>query len=166
MHVYYFARRWGLGAYAAKHMPVIDTVVLRKENLMQKVEKLIVAGIVLVLALALVFPTALAETASVAGAWTLTIDTPSGTFTPSAVFKQDGDKLTGTYKAEQIGEVPLTGTIKDNKIQFSFKITPQGQELVVTFSGTVEGNTMKGDVKFGEMGGAPFTGKREESSNK
>src|SRR5215472_7381268 len=94
-------------------------------------------------------PAFAADPAKVAGDWILTIEGPNGTATPSAAFKQDGENLTGTYKG-RFGESPLKGTIKGNDIKFSVKITTPNGELVVAYSGTVDGDSMKGTVKFGE----------------
>lgn len=98
---------------------------------------------------------------NVTGTWNFTIDTPQGPNNPSAVLKQDGENLTGTYKGRR-GDTALTGTVKGNAISFGFKVNPQGQEIQITYSGTVEANTMKGTVKFGDMGEVPFTGKKQE----
>ena len=62
------------------------------------------------------------DTAKVAGDWTLTIEGPNGTATPSASLKQDGENLTGTYKG-RFGESPLKGTIKGNDIKFTVSIS-------------------------------------------
>ena len=101
-----------------------------------------------------------AATANVSGEWNLTVETANGTYTPSVVFKQDGETLAGTYKS-QFGETSLKGTIKGNEIKFSFTISPQGQDLVIEYSGTVDGDTMKGKAKFGEAGEGTFTGKKK-----
>jgi uncharacterized protein with FMN-binding domain len=106
-------------------------------------------------------PAAASAGPNVTGTWNFTIESPNGTATPSAVFKQDGENLTGTYKG-RLGEVPLKGTVKGNQIVFSFKVSPQGQEIEIQYAGTVEANAMKGTVKFGEMGEAPFNGKKQE----
>lgn len=100
------------------------------------------------------------DTAKVSGDWELTVEAPNGTGHPSATFKQDGENLTGTYKG-RMGETPLKGTIKGNEIKFSFTVSPQGQDLVIEYSGTVDGDSMKGKVKFGEMGEGDFTGKKK-----
>jgi hypothetical protein len=101
-----------------------------------------------------------ADSANVAGEWNLTLETPNGTFTPTVIFKQDGATLTGTYKG-RAGETPLKGTINGNDIKFSVTVSPQGQDLVIAYSGTVDGDTMKGNVKFGDMGEAPWSGKKK-----
>jgi hypothetical protein len=101
-----------------------------------------------------------AQATNVTGNWKLTIETPNGSGNPSAVFKQEGEKLTGTYKG-RFGDVPLEGTVKGKDIKFSFKVNAQGQEVVVEYTGTVDGDTMKGKAKYGDMFEGDFTGKKE-----
>ncbi len=101
-----------------------------------------------------------ADNANVAGEWSLTVESPQGTGNPSVILKQDGENLTGTYKG-RLGETPLKGTIKGNDIKFSFTVSPQGQDLTIEYSGTVDGDTMKGKAKFGEYGEGNFTGKKK-----
>lgn len=129
---------------------------------MNKPRKLITASVTIVtIALALaVLPTAEARRADVSGTWQLMVETQAGTGEPTVTLKQDGENLTGTYKG-RFGEAPLKGTIKGNEIMFSFKVSGQGQELEIEYSGTVDGNTMKGKVKLGELGEGTFTGKKQ-----
>ena len=101
-----------------------------------------------------------APAANVSGTWKLTVETQAGSGNPTFVLKQDGETLSGTYKG-QFGEAPLKGTIKGNEIKITFKVSGQGQELEIEYQGTVEGNTMKGKVKLGELGEGTFTGKKE-----
>ena len=104
--------------------------------------------------------TVAAQAKNVTGNWKLTIETPNGPGTPSLVLKQEGEKLTGTYKG-RFGESPLEGTIKGNEIKFTVKVNAQGNELEIEYAGTVEGDTMKGKGKFGEFGEGTFSGKKE-----
>lgn len=104
--------------------------------------------------------TASAQTANVSGNWKLTFETPNGAASPSVVLKQEGEKLTGTYKG-RFGESPLEGAVKGKDIKFTVKVNAQGQEFLLEYAGAVEGDTMKGKVKFGDMGEADFTGKKE-----
>jgi len=97
--------------------------------------------------------------ANVTGEWNLTVETPNGTGTPTVTFKQDGETLTGTYKG-RFGEAPVKGTIKDNAIKFTVTINVQGQDLEIEYAGTVDGDSMKGKAKFGDMGEGNFTGKK------
>jgi hypothetical protein len=104
--------------------------------------------------------TAGAQTVNVSGNWKLTLETPNGAASPSLVLKQEGEKLTGTYKG-RFGESPLEGTVKGKDIKFTVKVNAQGQEFVLEYTAAVEGDTMKGKAKFGDMGEADFTGKKE-----
>ncbi len=104
-----------------------------------------------------------AAAVSVAGTWNLQIQTDQGTGTPSFRFLQDGDKLTGQYKG-MFGEAPVTGSLKGAEIKFAVKVSGQGQEFTIAYSGTVSGDTMQGTVKFGDQGEATFTGKKQAAA--
>jgi hypothetical protein len=128
---------------------------------MKRLRKHIITAITIFTAvLMLAALTAGAQSKNVSGNWKLTIETPNGPGSPSLVLKQDGEKLTGTYKG-RFGEAPLEGTIKDKDIKFTAKVSAQGQEFQIEYAGTVEGDTMKGKVKFGDFGEGTFSGKKE-----
>jgi len=101
-----------------------------------------------------------AASPNVTGAWAMQVETPNGSGTPTFTFKQEGEKLSGQYKG-LFGEAPVTGTVKDNKIEFSIKVEAQGQPMTLTYSGTIEKDgTMKGTVSVGD-GSGTWTGKRQ-----
>jgi hypothetical protein len=102
---------------------------------------------------------ALAADANVTGEWDFTVETQAGTGSPHFSLKQDGTALSGTYKG-QLGEAPVSGTVKGNDVTISFKVNAQGTDLAITYSGTVEGDTIKGKVSLGELGEGTFTGKK------
>ena len=102
---------------------------------------------------------ALAADANVAGEWDFTVETQAGTGSPHFSLKQDGTALSGTYKG-QLGEAPVTGTVKGNEVTINFKVNAQGTDLAITYSGTVEGDAIKGKVSLGELGEGTFTGKK------
>ena len=98
---------------------------------------------------------------NVTGAWLFQVATPNGIGSPTFNFKQEGEKLTGQYKGA-FGEAPVTGTVKDNKIEFTLKVEVQGQTLTLTYTGTIEKDgTMKGTVAMGDVGSGTWTGKRQ-----
>ena len=80
---------------------------------------------------------------------------------PAVTLKQDGEKLTGTYSSQMLGEQPLTGTIKGNDITFGFQASFDGNAVKVTYTGKVDKDTMKGSVAFGDLGEGTFTGKKK-----
>ena len=129
---------------------------------MKRLRKYIITAITITTA-AFLLATALtvgAQSTNVSGNWKLTFETPNGAANPSLVLKQEGEKLTGTYKG-RFGEFPLEGAIKGKEIKFTVKVNAQGQEFLLEYAGAVEGDTMKGKVKFGDMGEADFSGKKE-----
>jgi opacity protein-like surface antigen len=102
---------------------------------------------------------AIAADANVTGEWDLTVESQMGTSNPHLSLKQDGATISGTYKG-MLGEVPVTGNVKGNEFAINFKASAQGMDLDVTYSGTVEGASMTGTVKLGDLGEATFTGKK------
>ncbi len=98
----------------------------------------------------------------VTGTWAFEVQTEAGTGTPQVTFKQDGEKLTGVYSSQLLGEVELAGSVKGQAIQFTLAANVQGNALEVVFSGTVDDSaSMKGKVTFTGFGEGSFTGKRK-----
>lgn len=105
---------------------------------------------------------ALAFAADLTGTWAFAVESEMGSGTPTFTFKQDGDKLTGTYRG-QLGEAPISGKIQGDKFDFSFDIAPSGEKLTVKYAGTMEGgNQMKGTVDFGGQAKGSFTAKKQQ----
>jgi hypothetical protein len=98
----------------------------------------------------------------VSGAWEFNVDTAAGSGTPSFVFTQDGEKLTGTYSG-LFGKADLTGTVKGDQIDFKFNFSYSGQSGVAHYTGTIESATaMKGKVEFGDIGDGTWTGTKQK----
>jgi hypothetical protein len=98
----------------------------------------------------------------VTGNWVLEVMTQAGgTTMPTVTLKQDGEKLTGHYSSQTLGEANITGTIKGQQIDFGFSTEVQGFALQVRYTGTVNGNTMTGKISLGELGDGTFTGKKQ-----
>jgi hypothetical protein len=110
-----------------------------------------------VLAFVACAPLAYAQGAS--GNWELTVDTPQGANTLNVALTQTGDAITGTLSSP-LGSVPLKGTATGADVNVAADIDIQGMALTLTFTGKVEGDTFNGNVKFGDFGEGPFTGKR------
>lgn len=114
----------------------------------------------LMLVLALAAVAVAAEKVDVTGTWEITVVLDAGTGTPVATFKQDGEKITGTYKG-RFGESKLEGTVKEKKIDFKVRISAEGNELTATYTGAIEDDgTLKGKVEFGEYASGTWTAKR------
>jgi hypothetical protein len=99
--------------------------------------------------------------ASVAGKWTMALELEMGTATTALDFKQEGAKISGTYTG-RYGSFPLTGTVKDRAIEFSFKMNADGTDVSMAFAGEVaaDGQTMKGRAELEGLGEAAWSAKR------
>jgi len=112
---------------------------------------------VLNLLLALALTAGLALGADISGAWSFTVETEAGSGNPSFVFKQDGEKLTGTYSG-LLGKAELAGSVKGDKIEFEFEGSAQGQTVKCRYSGTIASPAqMKGTVQFGDLGSGTWS---------
>jgi hypothetical protein len=86
---------------------------------------------------------------NVAGTWQFSVDLEEGSHgDPIFVFKQKGDKLTGTYDGP-MGHQEVTGTLTGNKAVFGFQTTQDGETVKATYTATIESETkMSGAVEF------------------
>ena len=120
--------------------------------------------VLMLLVISLVFAGALVAQTRVdlTGKWLFTVQTSAGGGTPTVTLKQEGEKLTGHYSSQQLGEAELTGTVKGADIKFTFGADVQGVHLDVTYTGTIESkDSMKGTVNLGGLGDGTFTAKRQ-----
>jgi hypothetical protein len=87
--------------------------------------------------------------ADVSGTWQLTVETNQGAGSPTVVFQQRGEQLTGTFHSQIFGEAKITGSVKGNSIEFGFEGEAGGQKIKVSYKGTIESPTlMKGTAVY------------------
>ena len=98
---------------------------------------------------------------SIAGEWDASINTPGGVRNFKIVFVVDGEKLSGTVKREA-GDVPLSGTVKDSAVRFSYTVVYNGNPLTLTITATLDGDSLKGIVDFGGAAEDEFSARREK----
>lgn len=99
---------------------------------------------------------------SVDGEWDGSFETPGGARPFKFVLAVDGEKITGTAKRPN-GDVPITGTLKGDIINFSYTINYGGNDLTLMFSGKVAGDTMSGTVSFSGRAEEAWKAKRVRS---
>jgi len=114
----------------------------------------------LVLFIVVAVPSLRAQT-DVTGSWDLTVQSKQGTATPSVTLQQSGEKLSGTYHG-RMGDTRVEGTLRGNDIRFAVTLRFQDQSFVITYTGTVEKDSMKGTVQFGDRGSGTWSGKRRQ----
>lgn len=106
-------------------------------------------------------PAAAAATAGDAsGRWNIVLDLAGNPFAISATFKQEGDKISGTFSSPA-GETPVSGTMSGRALKLEFKAqTPQG-ELPITMTGDLGADEgFVGKASIAGLGEANWTGKR------
>jgi L-seryl-tRNA(Ser) seleniumtransferase len=99
--------------------------------------------------------------ASVGGQWEATIEYTRGSAIHNLIIEQHGDKLVGTHQGETISG-DLSGAVAANLVRFRSSQRIQGTRLSYDFTGTVNGDTMSGDVNLGEYGAAKWTARRHQ----
>jgi L-seryl-tRNA(Ser) seleniumtransferase len=97
--------------------------------------------------------------ANIAGAWQFKVELSMGTAEPVVTFKQDGEKITGTYEG-RYGTSDLEGTVKDNHVEFAVTFLIQGDPIVGAFAGTIDGDRMSGQVEYEGAGDGQWTAVR------
>lgn len=102
-----------------------------------------------------------AQEVNVTGDWEMTTEGRRGETTSNIHFEQDGENLTVTMEGRG-GEIKGKGTIKGNKIEWTITRSTERGEFTMTYTGTVEGDTMSGEMQMGERGSRPWKAKRKK----
>lgn len=109
----------------------------------------IILGALLAMTLALSMASFAEDAAKVGGTWEMSMQGRQGTMTQTLTIDQSGNKFKGTLKGQR-GETPIEGTVDGNKINFTVeRETPNGK-FTMNYTGTVDGDNIKGTVKMGE----------------
>jgi hypothetical protein len=112
----------------------------------------------IVVLLGLALGTAGAGANNISGTWSSFIDQKDddGPMHVTFVFKQDGEKLTGAYSDAIHRDLPITGAVKGDKLEFSYELKPPagvkkpGGGVTITFTGAIESPTrMTGTLPVG-----------------
>lgn len=99
-------------------------------------------------------------TVDVTGTWEMVVSTQMGEMTSTLTLKQEGEDVTGSFKSD-MGEGEIKdGTISGNSISFTVTLSIMGQDRDLTYSGTVEGDSMEGTLDLGQMGSADWKATR------
>jgi hypothetical protein len=99
--------------------------------------------------------------ADISGKWTFNVETDAGAGSPTFVFKQAGETLTGTYTGT-FGTAELTGTVKGDVIEFSFEAAVGDQKGKIVYTGKIEASDkMKGAVELAGLGKGTWTGAKQ-----
>jgi hypothetical protein len=96
---------------------------------------------------------------SIAGKWTMSLESPQGPMSIAVVLKVDGTKVTGTLTS-QMGETPLEGTYAEGVLNFGITFEGGGNSMQIAFAGKLtDENTLAGSLS-GPMGDIPWSAVR------
>ena len=96
----------------------------------------------------------------ISGVWEMTSEGRQGPMTSEITIVQDGEKITVTMEG-RMGEMTGEGTIKGNEVEWSItRDTPKG-EFTITYTATVEGDTMTGTMAMEDRFEREFTAKKK-----
>ena len=88
--------------------------------------------------------------ASIAGKWTMAVETQNGAMNTALDLKQDGKKVTGTMSGQQ-GDAALAGEFADGKLTFSIKFQGNNGEMQLTFVGSLKADgSLAGTMNYGQ----------------
>jgi hypothetical protein len=113
----------------------------------------------LALAVAIAAPAIAQTLPNIAGDWDVTVQSPQGTNTVLVTLKQDGEKVSGLFKSP-LGELPFTGALVGNELKFNFSFPVDGQPLLITMTGKVDGDAIAGKADFGGVAEGDWSAKR------
>lgn len=116
-------------------------------------------------ALPLLFATSLAaQQSSLTGEWVFTVESPNGTGTRQVTLVQEGDSLSGTIASSRAAG-DITGWIEGDNVTIRTELMMETGAFTVFYTATRSGETLTGDVDFGDYGVGTFTGRRVEGGS-
>ena len=111
------------------------------------------------LALLLVTAAPVFAQADVAGEWAVTFATPGGPQDFTMFVVQEGARLSGRMTSD-VGEFRLTGTVDGNRVKIVWSLPDSGKMLEITFTATIDGDSITGTARLGTLGEGPMSAER------
>jgi hypothetical protein len=110
-----------------------------------------------------------AAAAELAGRWTAEFESPIGVQKYVYVFKKTGDALSGEATFERSignGAVPLQNVKVDgDKISFDEPLSIDGNNITISYTGTLVGDELKLTRVVGDFGSEQLTAKRDAAAS-
>jgi aerobic carbon-monoxide dehydrogenase large subunit len=104
-----------------------------------------------------------AEESLVEGDWKMVLSTPVGPQEMKGHFETDGPSLSG-YLSSPEGQQSFTGTVEGNRVKFDLKVV-KPMKITLKYDLVVDGDRITGKVKMGIFGSAKLTGDRARMTN-
>jgi hypothetical protein len=101
---------------------------------------------------------------TIAGKWSVAIDTGQGSMESILEIKLDGKKVTGTLTGQQ-GTTPIEGEYTDPKLTFAMTFDTPNGSIPVTFTCSLKDDVFTGTADAGQMGSFPMRAQRVKDKN-
>src|SRR5215471_11134508 len=98
----------------------------------------------------------LASSPTVTGTWSMSVDSPHGNMKTSLTLKQDGTKVTGTFRGP-MPDLPVEGTFEDDTLKVE---TTGDAHSKITFSAKLKDDGTLSGYLSSEMGDMKWTAER------
>lgn len=95
------------------------------------------------------------------GIWQATIDSPMGTRDAELQLESNGPAISGAL-TEAGSTVDIEGVLHGQDLEFVAALSGAAGPMILTFSGQLEGDTLEGDVEFGDQGVGTWTAERPD----
>ena len=110
-------------------------------------------------------PTTLtAPAANISGRWEADIEFFSSTSKHTLFIEQDGNWIQGSHKGEFTMR-DMRGTIEGDTVKLRSVDRHPGDSITFTFTGTLSGDTIRGDIYMGEYRTAKFVARRNDTKS-
>ena len=101
--------------------------------------------------------------ATAAGEWQMSFVSPNGPQELTMYLTQEGPRLSGHISSE-FGEYIVRGSLDGDDIKFSWSVYEQGKEVLFAVTGKLDGESITGSIKLGNVGTGPFRAERTASA--
>ena len=119
--------------------------------------------VALLSALVSVTVTAKGQATAAGGEWQISFVSPSGPQELTMYLTQEGPRLSGHITSE-FGEYVVRGSVDGQDIKLSWSVYEQGKEVPFSVTGKLDGNSITGMIKLGNVGTGPFRAERTDSA--
>ena len=99
------------------------------------------------------------DTKSIAGKWTMSVDSPHGAMTLGLVLKQEGKTITGTF-ASPHGELPIDGEFADRTLKLTTTVSHDGDSTEMTLNAKLKDDGSLAGYLSSAMGDMMWTAQR------
>ncbi len=102
-----------------------------------------------------------AQAINLTGDWEIILKTPQGDFPVKVTIKQEGEKLSGLARGPLgVRSAPVQGTIQGREVKAGCLIRMDNNDIQITLTGEVDGDSIKGKADFGGFAEGVWTAKR------